>query len=281
MNRLSTAKRAHIVGMLCEGMSLRAAARLSGASLTTVIKLMEDMGDAAQRYQDRELRDLRCENIQLDEIWAFVHAKAKNVPEHLRGKAGVGDIWTWTAICADTKLVLAWRTGTRGMEDALPFLADIASRLSVRPQITSDGHNVYLQAVESAFGDGVDYAQLIKVYGMAPELERRYSPSICLGAYPEPISGNPDPGRISTSFVERQNLNIRMHNRRFTRLTNAFSKKAINHARAFALQTLHHNFARIHRTLRVTPAMEAGIANHVWSLEEIVGLLETPQERAA
>jgi IS1 family transposase len=267
--------------MLCEGMSLRAAARLSGASLTTVIKLMEDMGDAATDFQDRALRDLSCERIQLDEIWSFCYAKQKNVPERLRGQAGVGDLWTWTAICADSKLVLSWRTGTRGMQDAVPFLADIASRLAVRPQITSDGHNVYLRAVEEAFGNYVDYAQLVKVYGLNPELERRYSPAQCLGAYPEAISGNPDPAHISTSFVERQNLNIRMHNRRFTRLTNAFSKKADNHARAFALQTLHHNFARIHRTLRVTPAMEAGIAEHVWSLEEMVELLDTAQERVA
>jgi IS1 family transposase len=280
MNRLSTSKRAQIIGMLCEGMSMRATARLSGASIITVMKLLVDMGRAADEYQDAALRNLRCRRIQLDEIWAFCYAKAKNVPEHMRGRPGLGDLWTWTAICADSKLVLSWRTGTRGKEDAGPFLADLASRLAVRPQITSDGHSAYLQAVEAAFGRDVDYAQLLKVYGLSPEGERRYSPAVCLGAYPDPITGNPDPAHVSTSFVERQNLNIRMHKRRFTRLTNAFSKKAENHAHAFALQTLHHNFARVHTTLRVTPAMEAGIADHVWTLEEMAGLLNGRAQRA-
>jgi len=281
MNRLSTEKRAQIAGMLCEGMSLRAAARLSGASLTSVIKLMEDMGDAAADFQDQTLRGLTCQRIQLDEIWAFCYAKQRNIPPARQGQAGYGDIWTWTAIDADTKLVVAWRTGSRGSEDANAFVSDLASRLVARPQITSDGHNSYLMAVEDAFGADVDFAQIVKQYGHSPDSERRYSPAQCIGVERHVVTGAPEWRHISTSFVERQNLNIRMHNRRFTRLTNAFSKKAENHARAFALQTLHHNFARIHRTLRVTPAMEAGITDHVWSLEEMAALLEHAKEIAA
>jgi IS1 family transposase len=199
----------------------------------------------------------------------------------MRGKPGVGDIWTWAAVDADTKLVVSYRVGKRSTEDAGLFIADLASRLADRIQLTSDGFPAYISAVEGAFGRDVDFAQLVKSYGAPQDDQHRYSPPVCTGAKPYPITGNPDLYHISTSYVERQNLNIRMHNRRFTRLTNAFSKKAENHAHAFALQTLHHNFARIHTTLRVTPAMEAGIADHAWTVEEMAGLLDVPTRVAA
>ncbi len=273
MNRLSTEARARIIGMLCEGMSMRATARLTGASVITVMKLLVDAGTAAQALHDKAVRGLACKRIQVDEIWAFCYAKQAHVSPEQQGK-GYGDIWTWTAIDADTKLVVAWLTGTRKAHHAHEFVADLASRLTTRPQITSDGHNGYIDAIDAAFLGNVDYAQQIKIYSAESEGQRRYSPPVCIGNRKQIINGDPDWWHISTSYAERQNLNVRMHNRRFTRLTNAFSKKAENHAHAFALQTLHHNFARIHTTLRVTPAMESGLADHVWSLEEMAGLMD-------
>jgi IS1 family transposase len=280
MNRLSTEARARIIGMLCEGMSMRATARLTGVSVITVMKLLVDAGIAAQEFHDKTVRGLACKRVQVDEIWAFCYAKQAHLsPEHA-GK-GYGDIWTWTAIDADTKIVVAWLTGTRKAHHAHEFVADLASRLTTRPQITSDGHSGYIDAIEAAFVGEVDYAQQIKIYSAESEGQRRYSPPVCTGTKKQIITGNPDWRHISTSYAERQNLNVRMHNRRFTRLTNAFSKKAENHAHAFALQTLHHNFARIHTTLRVTPAIEAGLTDHVWSLEEIVGVLERRESNVA
>jgi IS1 family transposase len=276
MNKLSTAKRATILGMLVEGNSLRAVSRMSGCSINTVTKLLVDAGTACAQYQDRTIRNLSaCKRIQCDEIWSFCYAKAKNVPHDLKGQFGYGDVWTWTAICADTKLVPCWMVGDRAADTAQDFLDDLAGRLPHRVQLTTDGHHVYLDAVEGAFGGGVDYAMLIKLFGNsgANTPERKYSPAECSGTKTVKISGAPDEKHISTSYVERQNLTMRMGMRRFTRLTNGFSKKVENHMAAVSLHFMHYNFARVHKTLRVTPAMEAGIADHVWTLEEIAGLL--------
>jgi IS1 family transposase len=273
MNKLSTAVRAQIVRALVEGNSLRATSRMADVSINTVTKLLVDLGTACERYQDEALRNLPCKRVECDEIWAFCYAKDKNVPEQRRGEFGVGSIWTWTALCADTKLVPSWLVGMRDGGTAHEFMQDLASRLKYRVQLTSDGHKVYLDAVEDAFGADIDYAMLTKIYGTAPENETRYSPAKILSSATEVIKGEPDPKHISTSYVERQNLTMRMSMRRFTRLTNGFSKKIENHAHAVALHFMHYNFARIHKTLRVTPAMEAGVANHPWSIEEIVGLV--------
>ena len=244
----------------------------------TVLKLLVDLGAAFERYQDEKLRGLKLKRIQCDELWQFIYAKAKNVPERMKGAFGVGDVWTWVAIDADTKLVPSWAVGRRDGFTAQAFIADLADRLASRVQLTTDGHKAYLEAIEGAFGDEIDYAMLVKMYegdsGKHAPAERRYSPAVCTGAQQQRITGNPDPGHISTSFVERQNLTVRMQIRRFTRLRNAFSKKLDNHKAAVALHYMHYNFARIHQTLRVTPAMEAGVSDHVWSIEEIVGLLD-------
>ena len=279
MNRLPLDRRAQILGMLAEGTSLRAASRLADVSINTVTKLLVDVGAACEHYQDRTLRDLKCKRIQCDEIWSFIYAKAKNLPEPLRGAWGVGDVWTWTAIDADSKLVPSWAVGRRDAFTAQAFIRDLADRLTTRVQLTTDGHKVYLEAVEGAFGSEIDYAMLVKMYegDSGRESEARYSPAQCLGTRTVCIAGRPAPEHISTSFAERQNLTMRMSMRRFTRLTNAFSKKVDNHKAAVALHYMHYNFARIHQTLRVTPAMEAGVSDHVWSLEEIVGLLDWAQ----
>src|SRR5258706_5465231 len=276
MNRLSIDRRAAIIGMLAEGNSLRSTSRLADVSINTVTKLLLDVGAACEDYEDKTLRNLKCRRIQCDEIWAFVYAKAKNLPEKYRGAVGYGDVWTWTALDADTKLVPSWAVGRRDGFTAVAFIRDLADRLSTRVQLTTDGHRVYLEAVEGAFGNAIDYAMLVKTYegdsGKPTTAERRYSPAVCTGEYKQRITGDPDPANISTSFVERQNLTMRMSMRRFTRLTNAFSKKVDNHKAAVALHFMHYNFARIHKTLRVTPAMEAGVADHVWSLSEIAAL---------
>ena len=274
MNRLSTAKRAQIVSCLVEGNSIRATCRITGAAKNTVTKLLRDLGCACREYQHRTLRDLPCERIQCDEIWSFCYAKQKNVPEGKRGQFGYGDVWTWTALCADTKLVPSFCLGTRDADTGYVFMQDLASRLRGRVQLTTDGHKAYLSAVEEAFGADVDYAMLVKLYGTENAGEARYSPAKCKGCRRDAITGSPDENHVSTSFVERQNLTMRMSMRRFTRLTNAFSKKVENLEHAVALHFMHYNFARIHQTLRVTPAMEAGVSDHVWSLEEIVGLLD-------
>jgi IS1 family transposase/lambda repressor-like predicted transcriptional regulator len=274
MNRLSTAKRVQILASLVEGNSLRATSRMVGVSINTVSKFLVDLGRECAKYQGEVMRNLPCERLQVDEIWAFCYAKAKNVPKEMEGQFGVGDVWTWTAICADTKLVPTWFTGDRGAGSAWEFMQDLAPRMARRVQLTSDGHKVYLEAVDEAFRGQVDFAQLVKIYGRdESEPETRYSPAKCNGAKKEPRIGNPDPDHISTSYAERQNLTMRMSMRRFTRLTNRFSKKVENHANAIAIHFMYYNFGRIHKTLQTTPAMAAGVSNHVWSLAEIVGLL--------
>ena len=276
MNRLSTEKRAAIIGMLVEGNSMRATARMAGVSFNTVSKLLLDIGEAAASYQDQHLRNLDCKTIEADEIWSFVYAKQKNVPEDLRGQLGVGDIWTWTALDADSKLIVSWFVGDRKTEDAEAFMLDLSERLTGRIQLTTDGHGAYPNAVGLAFRHNIDFAQIVKTYA-SDRNAGRYSPAVCTGARVRVDRGNPDPARISTSYVERQNLTMRMGMRRFTRLTNGFSKKLDNHMAAIALHFLHYNFARPHKTLANpyprTPAMAAGISDHIWTLPEIVGLL--------
>lgn len=273
MNKLSIERRAQILGLLVEGNSIRAASRLSGATKNTIMKLLADVGRACSEYQDQTLRNLPCQRVQVDEIWSFVGSKEKNTKPDQKAK-GFGDIWTWTSICADTKLVPSFLVGSRDAEAGHMFMRDLANRMAGRIQLTSDGHNGYLTAVESAFGINVDYAMLVKVYGQSVEGTKRYSPAECIGCQRQTIVGDPDPKHISTSYVERQNLTMRMSMRRFTRLTNAFSKKAENHAHAVALHFMFYNFGRIHKSLRITPAMAAGVSDHVWSLEEIAKLTD-------
>jgi IS1 family transposase len=286
MNRLTTEKRAAIIGSLVEGNSIRATVRMTGAAKNTVTKLLVDLGAACAEYQDRALRDLPCTNIQADEIWSFCYAKQKNVPEEHKGEYGYGDVWTWTAICADTKLVPSWLVGERTTDDAWTVMDDLQKRLANRVQLTTDGYRSYLTAVAVTLGQDIAYAQLHKIYGQpegAPQ-ERRYSPAVCTGIEKRPITGAPDPDRISTSYVERQNLTMRMGMRRFTRLTNGFSKKIENLAHAVSLHYMHYNFARVHASLTIehadgtrtkrTPAMAAGVTDHVWTLAEIAGLLD-------
>lgn len=277
MNRLPLDRRIAILGMLVEGNSLRATSRLADVSINTVTKLLVDLGSACAEYHHKQVRNVRVRRLQCDEIWSFVGAKAKNVkPE--RKAEGWGDIWTWVGLDADTKLCVSYLVGGRDGWWAREFMNDCANRIKGRVQITTDGHRVYLDAVEEAFGMDVDYAQLQKLYGAAAENETRYSPAVCIGCDMKVVSGSPDPKHVSTSFVERQNLTMRMGMRRFTRLTNGFSKKAENHAAMVAIHFIYYNFARIHKTLRVTPAMAAGLAEHVWSLDEMVGLLELPSQ---
>jgi IS1 family transposase len=247
---------------------------MTDTAINTVVKLLVDVGKACAEYQNQTLRNLKCKRLQCDEIWSFCYAKAKNVPEDKKGQFGYGDVWTWTGICADSKLVPAWLIGDRTFETASVFMEDLASRFSHRVQLTTDGHKVYLEAVEGVFGAGIDYAMLVKIYGESTEqkVEKRYSPAKFTGSKVEVVAGNPDRKHISTSYAERQNLTMRMSMRRFTRLTNGFSKKVENLAHSVALHFMYYNFARIHKTLRVTPAMEAGISDHVWSLEEIAAL---------
>lgn len=274
MNRLPTAKRAQIVACLVQGNSIRATVRMTGPPRNTVQKLLLDLGAACDAYQHQVMRDLPCQQLQVDEIWSFVYSKQKNVPIEREGEFGVSDVWTWVAIDADTKLVPAWLVGERNAVDATVFLGDLAERLTHRVQLTTDGHRAYLNAVPAAFGHEIDWAVLRKLYGPDPdEDQRRYSPVKCTGIEIQPILGDPDPKHISTSYVERQNFTMRMGTRRFTRLTNAFSKKVENLNAAVALHFMHYNFARPHQTLKQTPAMAAGLTDHVWTLEEIVGLL--------
>jgi IS1 family transposase len=276
MNRLSTEKRAAVVASLVEGNSIRATCRMTGTSINTVMKLLTDLGTVCSIYQDRALRDLGCQRVQCDEIWSFVGAKQKNVrPE--RQVDRWGDTWTWTAIDADSKLVLSYRVGPRDLREATAFMKDVAGRLRNRVQLTTDGLNVYLLAVDAAFQGQVDYAQLIKVYGTDQDSrkpERRYSPGVCIEAIPNHVNGKPDPEHVSTSHVERLNLTTRMSVRRFTRLTNAHSKKIDNHIAAISLHFAHYNFCRVHQTLKTTPTVAAGVTDHVWKLDELVGLLE-------
>jgi IS1 family transposase len=276
MNKLPIAKRAQILNLLVEGSSLRATSRIADCSINTVTKLLVDVGAACSAFQNDALRNLPCKRIQCDEIWAFVYAKEKNAKPEMKIDNRAGDVWTWTAIDADSKLMVSWLVGNRNANCARIFMDDVASRLSSRVQLTTDGHRPYLKAVEGAFGEKIDYAMIVKMYGQptGSEQEKRYSSGACCGAIKGVVCGEPEWNEISTSYVERQNLTMRMGMRRFTRLTNAFSKKIENHAHAIALHFMHYNFGRIHKTLRVTPAMQSGIADHVWSLEEIAALSE-------
>jgi IS1 family transposase len=276
MNRLNLQDRARIVGCLIEGNSLRSTTRLVGCSINTVTKLLVDLGTACDLYQNEKLRGLTCKRIQCDEIWSFVGQKEKTLPKEQRGRSDAGDIWTWTAIDADTKLMVSWLIGKRNPDCAKIFIRDLAKRIVHRVQLTTDGYKPYLTAVERSFVGNIDYAMLVKLYGSTGtnSPDTKYSQGECCGAIKGTVCGNPDDEHISTSFVERQNLTMRMSMRRFTRLTNGFSKKVQNHACAVGLHYMYYNFGRIHKTLRVTPAMEAGISDHVWTLEEIAQLAE-------
>lgn len=274
MNKLPTERRVQIIGMMVEGMSIRAIARLTGASKNTIVKLLADAGRACAEYQDKALRNLPCKRLQLDEIWSFVYAKQRTAPADKKAAGEAGDLWTWTCICADTKLMVSWLVGARDGETAKAFVCDVAHRLKHRVQVTSDGHRPYLEAVEAAFGADVDYAQLVKLYGQTAEGQRRYSPPQIIGTETFCCTGNPDPKHVSTSYVERANLTMRMHMRRFTRLTNAFSKKVENHAHAVALNFMYYNFVRIHKTLRMTPAMAAGVTKTLWEISDIVRVVD-------
>jgi IS1 family transposase len=273
MNRLDTATRSQVIRCLCEGNSIRSTVRITGVAKNTVTKLLVEIGAACDKYQDRVFRDLNCKRIQVDEIWSFVYAKQKNLTPKIEDRGRAGDVWTWTAIDADTKLIPAWAIGACDSEAAKAFIGDLAGRLAYPIQLTSDGHKPYLLAVDGAFGEDIDYAMLIKLYGDSSEGQKRYSPAECIGCQTRTVSGAPNPSHISTSYAERQNLTMRMSMRRFTRLTNGFSKKIENHAAAVALYFMYYNFGRKHQTLGMSPAMAAGISNHVWSVEEIVGLL--------
>lgn len=274
MNSLDNKKRAQVVAALVEGNSIRATVRMTGVAKNTIVKLLGDLGMACAEYQDKAFRNLKCERIQCDEIWSFVGAKAKNATVNQQLDYGWGDVWTWVSMDADTKLVPCWLVGTRNGEAATEFMLDLASRLDNRVQLTTDGHRPYLEAVERAFGSEIDYAMLVKVYGKTSKKdETRYSPAECIGCERHWVAGRPDPKEISTSYIERQNLTMRMSMRRFTRLTNGFSKKVENHAHAIALHYMYYNFCRIHKSLRCTPAMAAGVTSKLWEIEDIINLL--------
>jgi IS1 family transposase len=275
MNKLSITSRSQVVAALVEGASVNSVVRMTGVTKQTILRLIGDLGIACAKYQDEKLRNLSCKRIQADEVWSFCHAKDKNLSEELKGKFGFGSVWTWTAICADTKLMVSWLVGERSLPYAVKFMNDTASRLAHRVQLTTDGHKPYLQAVEGAFGSEVDYAVLEKIYTAPPQqgATTRYSPAQCCGTRTHKITGSPDSHHVSTSYAERMNLTIRMMNRRFTRLTNAHSKKVENHIQFLNITFMWYNFARINQALRVTPAMAAGVSDHVWSIEEIVNLL--------
>jgi IS1 family transposase len=262
-------------------MSIRAITRLTGASKNTVSKLLIDAGKACAAYHDANVRGVKAKRIQVDEIWSFTYAKQKNVATAKAAPDEAGDTWTWTAIDADSKLIVSYLVGGRDAEYAKGFIDDLASRLANRVQLTSDGLKAYLEAVEGAFGCDVDYAQLVKMYGPTITAPGRYSPAECTGAKKNRVEGNPDGAHISTSYVERQNLTMRMHMRRFTRLTNAFSKKIENHAHAVALHMMYYNFVRIHKTLRMTPAMAAGVSDRLWEIEDIAALVEALDAKPA
>lgn len=279
MNRLDSDRRAQVIVALVEGNSLRSTSRMTGVAINTVVKLAVDAGAACSDYQDRVMRNLNCQRLQIDEIWSFCYAKAKNVTPKIAAKNPfAGDTWTFTGIDADSKLIPCWLIGPRDGVTARMFVNDLANRLSNRIQLTSDGLKAYLEAVESAFHGDVDYAMLQKLYGNDPEAEKRYSPAKCIGCERTVIDGQPDPAHISTSYVERANLSMRMGMRRFTRLTNAFSKKIENHAAAVALYFMYYNFARVHKTLRCSPVMAAGVDNRLWQISDIVAMIEAHEK---
>jgi IS1 family transposase len=275
MNILATDKRAQILNCLVEGNSMRSTQRLCNVAKKTVERMLVSAGTACAAFTDKTMRNLNCKLLQVDELWSFTLCKQANIPKRLKNKRCIGDTWTWIALDSQTKLIPCFHVGKRDAKDAYQFINDLAGRLASRVQLTSDGHKAYLQAVEDAFGSEIDYAQLVKLYGkeQLPVMEARYSPPACIGTRKTCISGNPDGRFVSTSHIERQNLTVRMGSRRFTRLTNAFSKKLENHKHAAAIHFMHYNFCRIHTTLRVTPAMEARLTDHVWSLNEIVELI--------
>jgi IS1 family transposase len=281
MNKLTTEKRRQVVAALVEGNGIRATVRMTGVSKNTIAKLLAELGAACSEYLDKALVNLNCKRIQCDEIWSFCYAKEKNVPQELRGQFGYGDVWTWVGMDADSKLIVSWLVAGRDAGSAYGFMQDLAKRLANRVQLTTDGHRAYLSAVESSFGSEIDYAMLVKLYGNDASNDTRYSPAECIGCREVAVSGNPNPKYISTSYVERQNLTMRMGMRRFTRLTNAHSKKIDNHIASIAIHYMHYNFCRRHETLRVSPAMEAGIADHIWSVEEMISLLDAKEIESA
>ncbi len=272
MNALESADRIRVVAALVEGNSIRSTSRMTGVARNTVTKLLVDLGSACMKFHDEHVRHVRVRRLQCDEIWAYVGAKARNVSIEKK-EIGWGDVWTWVGIDADTKLVVSYLVGGRGAGWAYDFMQDCAKRIKGHVQVTTDGHKTYLEAVEAAFGMDCDYAQVQKIFGASDELEKRYSPATCIGCDIKVVSGNPDPKHVSTSYVERQNSTMRMSMRRFTRLTNGFSKKLENHVYAVALHFMYCNYVRIHQTLRVTPAMESGLCDHAWSLDELVALI--------
>ncbi|HVV78558.1 MAG TPA: IS1 family transposase [Pseudolabrys sp.] len=279
MNKLDRETRAKILTLLCEGMSIRAICRVTGAGKNTVAKLLVDAGVASAAYQDRVLRNLPCKRVQADEIWSFCYTKAANLPNAKKAPRDAGDVWTWIALDADTKLIATFYIGDRSYGSAYAFINDLKDRLAHRIQLTTDGHRAYATAVEYAFGDEIDYAILQKIYGTEPQRETRYSPAICIGAKKENVVGNPDAAHVSTSFVERSNLTMRMHMRRFTRLTNAFSKKIENHACAIALHCMFYNFVRVHQSLKMTPAMAAGVTKRLWEMTDVVDMIDAWEAR--
>ena len=274
INKLKPEKRVQILNMMVEGSSMRAISRVCDVSINTVTKLLIDAGLVCARFHDENVRNVKAQQIQCDEIWSFCYAKAKNVAKAKAAPERAGDVWTWTALDRDSKMIVSYLVGGRDSEYANAFMQDVADRLANRVQLTTDGHRAYLNAVEGAFGADVDYAQLVKMYGETPESEKRYSPAECIGARKEPVTGRPDKAMISTSHVERQNLSMRMHMRRFTRLTNAYSKKFENHCHMVALYTVWYNYVRMHKSLKMSPAMAAGVSETLWDMADIVKLIE-------
>src|SRR5208283_3080766 len=281
MNRLPLAKRVQILSLLCEGSSMRSVSRLVDVSINTVTRELVLAGEACADFHDRTVRNVQSKRVQADEIWSFVEMKEKQAKRKAERPAHAGDCWTWTGIDADSKLLVSWFVGSRDADAAYQFMSDLADRLSNRVQLTTDGHRAYLDAVDMAFDRAIDYAMLVKIYGNAPEGEKRYSPAVCLGTDRTVIRGRPDSDHISTSYVERANLTMRMSMRRFTRLTNAFSKKFENHCHMIALYAFWYNFVRIHKTLRVTPAMQAGVTDRLWTLEDAVNLIDELEAQRA
>lgn len=279
MNKLTIEKRAMILTMLVEGSSMRSASRIADVSINPVTKLLIDAGTVCAEYQNEHLVNIKSKRVQCDEIWSFCYSKEKNVAPEDKGILGHGDVYTWTAIDADTKLAISWLVGRRDYEYAEEFIGDLASRLSDRIQLTSDGYGCYINAVEKMFGGVVDYAMLVKIYGEENKSQKRYSPASFVSSERRVMAGNPDMDYVSTSYVERNNLTMRMGMRRFTRLTNGFSKKIENLAHAVALHFMHYNFVRIHKTLKISPAMAAGVSNTLWSMNDVVALIDAKEEK--